>query len=107
MRHDTLRYVMIRYDDHQLELDEARREHTLRCVTIRSTGAMIIPGCTQTLHVPVVDTLIGSVMNTAVVFAPRPGQTAMLLMLKGVDEKRLLAEMPLGEALNHQMFGSA
>ena len=59
------------------------------------------------MHVPVVDTLIGSVMNAAVVFAPRPGQTAILLMLKGIEERRILVELPLGEALNAKMFGSA
>lgn len=68
-------------------------------------GGMSIEGCEQTLHVPVVGLdFVAGFAATAIVFKPRPGQTAMLMFVKGPTEDDLKAELPLGEMVSQQMF---
>ena len=64
---------------------------------------MVIPGCRQTLHLPVAK-LEEALMDMAVVFQAEPGRMAVLFFAKNADGDMLKAGMPLGEPVAPAMF---
>jgi hypothetical protein len=69
-----------------------------------SDGSLDIPDCTQTLHLPYLNTK-EMLEDGCVVFKARPNQIAVMLFLHSVSIEDVKKELPLGEKVSQNMFG--
>jgi hypothetical protein len=70
-----------------------------------SKGDLLIPDCTQTLHLPYLN--IKEMMeDSCIVFKARPGQVAVMLFLQNCTVDDVKRELPLGEPVSAKMFGA-
>jgi len=69
-----------------------------------SKGNLEIPDCTQTLHLPYLNTKEMK-EDACVIFKARPGQVAVMLFLQSGTVADAQMELPLGEPVSAKMFG--
>lgn len=69
-----------------------------------SKGELEIADCTQTLHLPYLNTK-EMMEDSCIVFTARPGQVAVMLFLQNCTVDDVKRELPLGEPVSSKMFG--